>query len=132
MPQDEEYMWNNYTNEQVHKWFSENFDERSYIIGKVRVCQIIREKYLREGEKYRKMNYSQVRLHLGNTIWLDDLKIGTKLIGYPDLIGSSLKKQLLFEKFAVLNNDHLSNLFKLCKNSGLTKINGHDISTTCK
>jgi len=28
-------MWNHYTNEQVHKWFSENFDERSYIIGKV-------------------------------------------------------------------------------------------------
>jgi len=35
VPWDEEYMWNRYTNEQVHKWFSENFDERSYIIGKV-------------------------------------------------------------------------------------------------
>jgi len=56
------------------------------------------------------MNYSQVRLHLGNTIWLDDLKIGTKLIGHPDVIGSSLKKELLSGKFAVVNNDHLSNL----------------------
>lgn len=78
------------------------------------------------------MNYSQVHLHLGNTIWLDDLKIGTKLLGYPDLIGSSLKKELLSENFAVLNNDHLSSLFKLCRNSGMTKINGHDISAICK
>jgi len=70
---------------------------------------------------------SQVRLHLGNTIWLDDLKIGTKIIGHSDVIGSSLKKELLFGKFAVVNNDHLSSLFKLCRNSGLTEINGHDI-----
>lgn len=48
IPWDEEYKWNRYTNEQVHKWFSENFDERSYIIGTVRFCQIMREKYVRE------------------------------------------------------------------------------------
>lgn len=44
VPSDEEYMWNQYTNEQVHKWFSENFDGRSYIIGKVRICQINEKK----------------------------------------------------------------------------------------
>ncbi|XP_071638869.1 putative ATP-dependent RNA helicase TDRD12 isoform X1 [Temnothorax longispinosus] len=107
VPWDEEYMWNQYTNEQVHKWFAENFDGRSYIIGKI--C-----------------------LHLGNTIWLDDLKIGTKLIGHPDLIGSSLKKELLLGNFAVWNNNHLSSLLKLCRNCGLTEINGHDISAAHK
>jgi len=40
VPWDEEYMWNQYTNQQVHKWFEENFDGRSYIIGTVRVYQI--------------------------------------------------------------------------------------------
>lgn len=107
MPADEEYKWNYYTTEQAHKWFTENFDERSYIIG-------------------------EVRLHLGNTIWLEDLKIGTKLIGHPDLIGSPLKKNLLDGNFAVENNDHLSNLFELCRNSKLTEINGHDIRVTDK
>ncbi|XP_024888725.1 putative ATP-dependent RNA helicase TDRD12 [Temnothorax curvispinosus] len=107
VPWDEEYMWNQCTNEQVHKWFAENFDGRSYIIGKI--C-----------------------LYLGNTIWLDDLKIGTKLIGHPDLIGSSLKKELFSGNFAVWNNNHLSSLLKLCRNCGLTEINGHDISAAHK
>ncbi|KAL6261063.1 hypothetical protein P5V15_008590 [Pogonomyrmex californicus] len=104
MPYDEEYTWNRYTNEEVHKWFSENFDKRSYIFGRV-------------------------RLHLRDTIWLDDLEIGTKLIGHPDLIGSSLKKKLLAGDFAVMNDNHISNLFKLCKNSGLTEVNGHNINS---
>ncbi|XP_018404160.1 PREDICTED: putative ATP-dependent RNA helicase TDRD12 [Cyphomyrmex costatus] len=107
VPWDEEYKWNHYTNEQVHKWFSENFDERSYIIG-------------------------EVRLHIGNTIWLDDLRIGTKLIGHPDLIGSSLKKKLCHENFAVVNNNHLSSLLELYRNSGMIEINGHNISTANK
>lgn len=102
-PCDEEYIWNNYANEAVHKWFSENFDERSYIIGKV-------------------------HLHLGNTIWLDDLKVGTKLINHSDLIGSSLRKQLITENHAVPNDDHVSHLLNLCKKSGLSKINGYDIA----
>jgi hypothetical protein len=38
-PYDEEYVWNHYTNEAVHKWFANNFDERSYIIGKVSLYQ---------------------------------------------------------------------------------------------
>ncbi|KAG5319174.1 VASA1 helicase, partial [Pseudoatta argentina] len=107
IPWDEEYTWNHYTNEQVHKWFSENFDERSYIIG-------------------------EVHLHLGNTIWLDDLKIGTKLIGHPDLIGSSLKRELCHGNYSIVNNNHLSNLFKLCRNSGMTEINGHNLNAADK
>jgi len=128
IPWDEEYMWNHYTNEQVHKWFSENFDERSYIIGEVRVFH--EGKIYMRARKY--MNYLQVRLHLGNTIWLDDLKIGTKLIGHPDLIGSSLKKELCHGNFSIVNNNHLSNLFKLCRNSGMTEINGHNLNATDK
>ncbi|XP_029663616.1 putative ATP-dependent RNA helicase TDRD12 isoform X3 [Formica exsecta] len=106
-PHDKEYMWNYYTNQAVHEWFEKNFDERSYIIGKV--C-----------------------LHLGNTIWLDDLQIGTKLLGYSDIIGSSLKKELLVKNFAILNENHIPDLFKLCKNSGLIETNGHDINVMPK
>jgi len=54
-----------------------------------------------------------VRLHLGNTIWLDDLEIGTKLIGYGDLIDSSLKKHLISGNHAVLNKNHMSQLLTL-------------------
>ncbi|XP_025987860.2 putative ATP-dependent RNA helicase TDRD12 isoform X1 [Solenopsis invicta] len=108
MPQDEEYRWNHYTNEHVHKWFSDNNDDRSYIFGKV--C-----------------------LHLGNTIWIDDLRIGTKLIGHPDLKGSSLKQYSINDgQFAVINLNHLSKLFQLCKDSGLTEVNGWDISVAEK
>lgn len=48
VPWDEEYMWNQHTNEQAHKWFSENRDENSYMIGKVRTYQIMKEKYATE------------------------------------------------------------------------------------
>ncbi|XP_036148716.1 putative ATP-dependent RNA helicase TDRD12 isoform X2 [Monomorium pharaonis] len=105
-PWDEEYKWNVYTTEQVHKWFLDNYNTSSYIIGKI-------------------------RFHLGNTIWLDDLKIGTKLIGYPDLIGSSLRKELLLGNFAIESTKHLSRLFQLCRDSGLT-VNGYDISDVDK
>lgn len=131
MPQDEEYRWNHYTNEHVHKWFSDNNDDRSYIFGKVRVYQIMREKYVRKKENIR-IN-SQVCLHLGNTIWIDDLRIGTKLIGHPDLKGSSLKQYSINDgQFAVINLNHLSKLFQLCKDSGLTEVNGWDISVAEK
>lgn len=70
------------------------------------------------------MDYPQVRLHIGNTIWLDDLEIGTKLIAHGDLISSSLKKYLISGNCAVSNKDHMSQLFKLCKNSGLIEVDG--------
>ncbi|KAL0118063.1 hypothetical protein PUN28_009027 [Cardiocondyla obscurior] len=104
VPQDEEYMWNRYTNEQVHKWFANNFNGScDYIGGKV--C-----------------------LHLGNTIWLDDLIIGTKLNGHSTVKVSSLKKELLSGKYAVSDSNHLLNLFELCRNGGLTHFNVHDTS----
>lgn len=36
-PCDEEYMWNYDTNEFVHKWLVENYDEGCYLTGKVSV-----------------------------------------------------------------------------------------------
>lgn len=51
-PPDKEYMWNYCANEAVHKWFSKNFDERSYIIGKVSFYTIASEKYTIERRKY--------------------------------------------------------------------------------
>lgn len=105
-PQDEEYEWNYYTNEMVHKWLANKNDPRSYITGKV--C-----------------------LHLENTIWLDDIQIKTKLLEYPDMTGYSLKNELV-QNFAILNNNHIPDLLKLCKISGLKEINGHDVNALCE
>ncbi|XP_032684935.1 putative ATP-dependent RNA helicase TDRD12 isoform X2 [Odontomachus brunneus] len=106
VPYDEEHIWNHYATNAVHKWFSENVDKRSYVTGKV-------------------------RLHLGNTIWLDDIVTGVKIINYNDLIGFSLKDQLKNENHAMLNDDHISYLLKLCKNSGISEVNGYHINTLC-
>lgn len=51
-PHDKECMWNYYTNQAVHEWFEKNFDERSYIIGKVSFYTIMSEKYTIEKRKY--------------------------------------------------------------------------------
>ncbi|XP_029178829.1 putative ATP-dependent RNA helicase TDRD12 isoform X2 [Nylanderia fulva] len=105
-PQDEEYEWNYHINETVHKWLAEKNGRGSYITGKV--C-----------------------LHLGNTIWLDDIQIRTKLLNHPDMIGYSLKKELV-KNFAILNDNHIPDLLKLCKISGLREINGHYINAMCE
>ncbi|XP_019700247.1 putative ATP-dependent RNA helicase TDRD12 isoform X2 [Harpegnathos saltator] len=107
VPYDEEYTWNHYATDAVHKWFKENVDSRSYITGKV-------------------------RLHLGNTIWLDDIVTGTKILNHKDLIGFSLKDSLEKENHAILNDNHMLHLLKLCKKSGLSKINGYHIDAVCK
>lgn len=67
----------------------------------------------------------QVRLHLGNTIWLDDFEIGTELIDRSNVIGNSLKKKLINGNFAVSNDNHISDLLKLYKNSELTEAPQH-------
>lgn len=74
----------------------------------------------------------QVCLHLGNTIWLDDIVTGIKIINHDDLVGFSLKDQLKNENHAMLNDDHISHLLKLCKKSGLSEVNGYHINTLCK
>lgn len=48
------------------------------------------------------------------------------------MIGPSLKKELLAKNFAILNDNHMPDLFELCKNSDMTDINGHDINVMCK
>ena len=98
-PHDDEYVWNSCATDAVYQWFKENVDERSYVIG-------------------------TVNLHLGNTIWVDTLEIGTKLIGYDDLIASSLKAELLKKDHAVEYNKHLSQMYQLCKDAGFPEING--------
>ena len=103
-PHDEEYVWNNCATDAVYQWFKENIDEKSYVIG-------------------------TVNLHLGNTIWVNTLEIGTKLIGYKDIIGSSLKTELLNKDHAVENNKHLHEMYQLCKSAGFLDINGYNLST---
>ncbi|OAD56630.1 Tudor domain-containing protein 12, partial [Eufriesea mexicana] len=98
-PHDEEYVWNNCAIDSVYQWFKENVDNRSYVIG-------------------------TVNLHLGNIIWVDTLNVGTKLIGYKDLIGSSLKTELLLKDHAVENNKHLHQMHQLCKDAGFLNNNG--------
>ena len=102
-PHDDEYVWNSCATDAVYQWFKENVDERSYVIG-------------------------TVNLHLGNTIWVDTLEIGTKLIGYDDLIASSLKAELLKKDHAIENNKHLSQMYQLCKDAGFPEINGCNLN----
>ncbi|XP_014469749.1 PREDICTED: putative ATP-dependent RNA helicase TDRD12 isoform X2 [Dinoponera quadriceps] len=101
-PYDNEYTWNHYATDAVYKWISEKVDSSTYITGKV-------------------------RLHLGNTIWLDDIVTRTKLINHNDLVGFSLKTQLRNENHAILNDDHISHLMKLYKKSGLSEVNGYPV-----
>ncbi|XP_076749741.1 putative ATP-dependent RNA helicase TDRD12 [Xylocopa sonorina] len=102
-PHDDEYVWNNCANDMVYQWFKENISDSSYVIG-------------------------MVHLHLRNTIWVDTLEIGTKLIGYEDLIGSSLRTKLLIENHGIENDKHLSQLYQLCKNADFFKTNGCNLN----
>ncbi|XP_076234936.1 putative ATP-dependent RNA helicase TDRD12 [Calliopsis andreniformis] len=102
-PHDEEYVWNNHAVNFVCHWFKENVDERSYVIG-------------------------TVKLHLKDTIWVDTLEIGTKLIGYKDLVGFSLKGELLKQDYAIENDKHLNRMYELCNVAGFSEINGHDLN----
>lgn len=94
VPHDDEYTWNYFVFDTVCQWFRENVDERSYVIG-------------------------TVNLHLKNTVWVNTLEVGTKLIGYKDFIGSSLKAELLKKDHAIENDEHLSRLYQLCKEADI-------------
>ncbi|CAK9822064.1 Putative ATP-dependent RNA helicase TDRD12 [Anthophora retusa] len=102
VPHDKEYTWNNNAIDAVYQWFKENVDERSYVIG-------------------------TVNLHLGNTIWVNTLEIGTRLLEYKDLIGLSLRTELLKKDHAIEDDKHLSKMYQLCKDAGFSKINGYNI-----
>ncbi|KAI4497388.1 hypothetical protein M0802_007399 [Mischocyttarus mexicanus] len=101
-PCDDEYEWNKCVNEIVYDWFVKNCNRYSYIVGKV-------------------------SLHLGNTIWTDTLEIGTKVIGRSDIVGLSLKTELINKPHVVVNKDHMQKIYTLCKNSGLIINNQCDI-----
>ncbi|CAK9807417.1 Putative ATP-dependent RNA helicase TDRD12 [Anthophora plagiata] len=102
VPHDKEYTWNNNAIDAVYQWFKENVDERSYVIG-------------------------TVNLHLGNTIWVNTLEIGTRLLEYKDLIGLSLRTELLKKDHAIEDDKHLSRMYQLCRDGGFSKINGYNI-----
>ncbi|XP_043256530.1 uncharacterized protein LOC122399710 [Colletes gigas] len=103
VPHDDEYLWNRYAFEAVYQWFKRNVDERSYVIA-------------------------TVSLHLKNILWVNTLEVGTKLIGYKDIVGSSLKTDLLEKDHAIENDKHLKQLYQLCKEDGFLKINGCDLN----
>ncbi|XP_076222302.1 putative ATP-dependent RNA helicase TDRD12 isoform X2 [Nomia melanderi] len=102
-PHDDEYVWNRCAIDTVFQWFKDNVDGRSYVIG-------------------------TVNLHLKNTIWVNTLEIGTKLIGYKDIVGSSLKTELIKNDHAVENPEHLQQMYQLCKDAGLLELNGYNLN----
>ncbi|XP_017878258.1 putative ATP-dependent RNA helicase TDRD12 [Ceratina calcarata] len=104
IPPDNEYVWNNHSFDYVYQWFKEHVDDDSYIIG-------------------------TVKLHLGHTMWMETLKVGTKVIGYKDLIGSSLRAELLRQNHAVENTKHINQLYKMCRDGGYSEINGRNLDT---
>lgn len=71
-----------------------------------------------------RINYLQVCLTLGNTVWLEDVQIGVKVIGHADMM-FSLKKKLIDENCTVRNEEHVPNLIKLCEIAGFTVNGGH-------
>ncbi|XP_078042214.1 putative ATP-dependent RNA helicase TDRD12 [Augochlora pura] len=100
-PHDDEYVWNKHATDAVLQWFKNNVDERSYITG-------------------------TVILHLKNIMWVNTLEVGTELVDFEDVIGSSLKAELLKDDYVVENHAHLLKISELCKRAGLPAIN--DIS----
>ncbi|KAK1137221.1 hypothetical protein K0M31_001743 [Melipona bicolor] len=102
-PHDNEYVWNNCAIDAVHQWFKENVDDKSYVIG-------------------------TVNLHLGNTMWVNTLNVGTKLIGYKDLIGSNLRTELLLKDHVIENDEHLNQMYQLCRDAGFLKVNEYDLN----
>ncbi|XP_076635891.1 putative ATP-dependent RNA helicase TDRD12 isoform X2 [Colletes latitarsis] len=103
VPHDDEYLWNRYAFDAVYQWFKQNVDERSYVIA-------------------------TVNLHLRNILWVNTLEVGTKLIGYKDIVGSSLKTELLEKDHAIENDKHLRQLYQLCKEAGFLDINGCNLN----
>lgn len=64
---------------------------------------------------------------MSNIIWTNTLEIGTRIFGRSDITGLSLKTELINEHHAVVNKDHMQNIYTLCKNSGLIKDNKCDL-----
>lgn len=69
--------------------------------------------------------FKQVQLHIADTLWVDPLEIHTPIIGYSDLINSSLKTHMLQKKHGESADDHLAKLYELCEIGNL-KINEMD------
>lgn len=66
-------------------------------------------------------------LHIGDSIWTDSLVIRSKILGYSDLVSSSLKKDIIDQGHGIDNTKHLPHLIHLCISSGITEINGQPI-----
>lgn len=69
-----------------------------------------------------------MKLHLGYTIWVETLKVGTKVTGYKDLIGCSLKTELLRTNHAIEDSTPMDQLLKMYTNAGYSEINDRSIS----
>ncbi|XP_058799139.1 putative ATP-dependent RNA helicase TDRD12 [Phymastichus coffea] len=103
-PFDEENEWGNLANNSVKEWFDKNLRSE-------------REPYV----------YAKTLLHIGDSIWTDSLVFRSKILGYGELVSSSLKKVMIEEGHGVENKKHLSHLIHLCISSGITEINSKPI-----
>ena len=61
-------------------------------------------------------------------MWVNTLNVGTKLIGYNDLIGSNLRTELLLKDHVIENNEHLNQMYQLCRDAGFLKVNEYDLN----
>ncbi|XP_043275464.1 putative ATP-dependent RNA helicase TDRD12 [Venturia canescens] len=90
VPYDDEYEWNVRAIDDALNWFPTKNMPNSFVLG-------------------------TVRLHIADTLWVDPLEIHTPIIGYADLINSSLKSHMLQQKHGVPAKDHLTKLYELCE-----------------
>ena len=61
-------------------------------------------------------------------MWVNTLNVGTKLIGYKDLIGSNLRTELLLKDYVIENDEHLNQMYQLCRDAGFLKVNEYDLN----
>lgn len=130
-PYDDEYEWNNRAIHDAHTWFPDRTKPHSFILAKVKCLARSTIKIPIDNLWLSSIRWIfssvQVRLHLGDTLWVDPLEIRTKIIGYPDLVSASLKSHMIRLEHGVANKYHLSRLYELCKIDKIKNADGKDI-----
>lgn len=115
-PPDNELNWNSNTKQFAVQWLKKNLSENSYVTGEVRSPNstvFLWEKKIENNFKF------QIKLSRSGIIWVDTLKIFTKLYGRPEFMVSSLREEILDRKLGVDNPEHLKKLHQLAIDSGV-------------
>lgn len=73
-------------------------------------------------EKFKMNKFFQIKFSRNRIIWVDTLKIFTKLLGRAEFMVSSIKQEILDRKLGVENPNHLEKLHQLVTDSGIDTV----------